>query len=240
MTRARAVLAFVAVLAPGGCSEPPSTEPIAAADLGEQLFHDPGFSDSEYNDFSCATCHADRADARDDQRIHSGYSLVDAAFRTSFWGGYETRLVDAVSFCMVFFMRGTAIEPTDPRGRALYEYLVASSPNRPSPALPLTVVANISSVPRGDSDHGADVWRGACQICHGAPHTGRGRISDLASVVPETSIEFADEIGADPDLVVIEKVRHGQFFGVGGNMPLFSREALSDEDLGAMLAYLAR
>ena len=40
-------------------------------------------------------------------------------------------------------------------------------------------------------------------------------------------------------LVVIEKVRHGQFFGVGGTMPLYSREALSDEDLGALLAFLA-
>jgi thiosulfate dehydrogenase len=33
-------------------------------------------------------------------------------------------------------------------------------------------------------------------------------------------------------------VRHGQFFGVGGNMPLFTREALSDSDLGAIVAYL--
>jgi thiosulfate dehydrogenase len=39
-------------------------------------------------------------------------------------------------------------------------------------------------------------------------------------------------------VVVIEKTRHGRFFGVGGNMPLYSLEALSDEDLGALLAYL--
>ena len=44
--------------------------------------------------------------------------------------------------------------------------------------------------------------------------------------------------GVPKQLVVIEKVRHGQFFGVGGNMPLYSLEALSDEDLGALLAFL--
>ena len=229
--------ALLCVLAAGGCSEDAPPKPIAAAELGDVLFHDPRFSDSEYNDFSCATCHAD---GEDDPRILPGYPLVDAAFRTAWWGGYEDRLIDAVSFCLVFFMRGTQIDPTDPRGRALYEYLAALSPERPSPALPLTVVANVASVPHGDADRGAEVWTGACHACHGAPHTGRGRISDLASIVPETSIEFADEIGADPDLVIIEKVRHGQFFGVGGNMPLFSREAMSDEDLGALLAYLAR
>jgi thiosulfate dehydrogenase len=44
--------------------------------------------------------------------------------------------------------------------------------------------------------------------------------------------------GVEPSLVVIEKVRHGRFFNIGGDMPLFSQEALSDEDLGALLAYL--
>ena len=38
--------------------------------------------------------------------------------------------------------------------------------------------------------------------------------------------------------MTIEKVRHGKFFSVGGNMPLFSLEALSDAQLGDVLAYL--
>ena len=44
--------------------------------------------------------------------------------------------------------------------------------------------------------------------------------------------------GVPKQLVVIEKVRHGQFFGVGGSMPPYSQEALSDADLGALLAFL--
>jgi thiosulfate dehydrogenase len=44
--------------------------------------------------------------------------------------------------------------------------------------------------------------------------------------------------GVDPSLVVIEKVRHGRFFGIGGEMPLFSSEALPDPALGDLLEYL--
>ena len=44
--------------------------------------------------------------------------------------------------------------------------------------------------------------------------------------------------GVDPSLVVIEKVRHGRFFEIGVDMPLFSLEVMSAEDLGALLAFL--
>lgn len=239
MRLVRIALSAIVVLAgsgAAGCQDDEPEAPIAAADLGQHLFHAPGFSGSRFNAFACGTCHADEPD---DPTLRSGYSLVGSAFRPTYWGGYETRLIDAVSFCLVFFMRGETLDPADPRGRALYEYLVRISPDPEPAALPLTVVANITAVDRGDARRGAEVWDEACAVCHGAPHTGRGRISELASVVPETSIEFADRIGANPDLVLVEKVRHGQFFGVGGNMPLFSLEALPDEDLGALLAYLA-
>lgn len=224
------------VAAAAACQKQENDEPIAAVELGRHYFHAASLSESEFNEFSCATCHADEPD---DTTIHPGHSLVGAALRPSYWGGYETRLIDAVSFCKVFFMRGEVLDPADPKGRALYEYLVSLTPEQAADALPLTVVANIVEVPLGDARRGAEVWEEACSICHGAPHTGRGRISELASIVPEESIEFAEQIGADPNLVLTEKVRHGQFFGVGGNMPLFSLEALSNEDLGALLAYLA-
>jgi thiosulfate dehydrogenase len=143
-----------------------------------------------------------------------------------------------VSFCYVFFMRGDEIDPADEKGRALYEYLVSISPERPSPGRPLTVVANITSVPAGDAGRGEEVWNQGCRGCHGSPHTGKGRLTDRVEIVPEASEEYSNEVGVSVDLIVVEKVRHGQFFGVGGIMPPFSREALSDEDLGALLEYL--
>lgn len=145
-----------------------------------------------------------------------------------------------MSFCNVYFMRGTAIDPADPRGRALYEYLLSISPGPGdgAPAQKLTVVENVSSLPRGDPRRGERAYAVSCRPCHGAPHSGSGRLAASVAIIPEASIGFAEDLGIDPTLVVTEKVRHGPFFGVGGNMPPFSREALSDEDLGGILVYL--
>ncbi len=211
----------------------------SAVDFGEELFQEARLSESQFNRFSCATCHASTP-APEGGRINAGYSLHNVASRLGWWGGNETRLLDAVNFCYVSFMRGVSpLEPEEPKSRALYEYLVSISPGPEAPALPFTVVKDIVEVPRADAGRGAEVYRLACQTCHGEPHTGKGRLTEAASVLPEVVNDY-DQLfpGIPKPLVVIEKVRHGQFFHVGGNMPLYSREALSDEDLGALLAFL--
>jgi thiosulfate dehydrogenase len=219
-----------------GCGE---DKPKAAADFGEELFHDARLSESTFNRFSCATCHGTTPFAPAG-RIDSGYTLHDVASRPSWWGGSETHLLDAVNFCYVNFMRGvTKLEVDDPRSRALYEYLVRISPDAQAEALPFTVVKDIVDVPRGDTALGETVYRAACKTCHGELHTGKDRLTDQASVLPEVTKDYGTMFpGVPPSKVVIEKVRHGQFFGVGGNMPLYSTEALSNEELGALLAYL--
>jgi thiosulfate dehydrogenase len=222
----------VVILALIGCS---GGGAVPAVEHGAALFRDPGFSGSRFNSFSCATCHTTTPG---DAAPRIGGTLHDTAFRAAWWGGYAPRLLDAVSFCNVYFMRGVPIDPGDPRGRALYEYLVSISPTRPAPARPLSIVENVSPVPRGDPRRGREVYDAVCRDCHGQPHSGSGRLATSVAIIPEASIGFAREFQVDPALVVVEKVRHGQFFGVGGNMPLFSREALSDADLGALLAYL--
>ncbi|WP_224362749.1 c-type cytochrome [Hyalangium versicolor] len=211
----------------------------SAEDFGEELFQDSRLSESQFNSFSCATCHASTAKP-EEGHVRAGYSLYNSAFRPSWWGGYETNLLNAVNFCYVNFMRGVSpLTAEDPKSRALYEYLVHISPDSQAPALPLTVVKDIQDVPRGSSSRGAEVYSAACQTCHGEPHTGKGRLTQLASILPEVTDEYDSLFpGVPHQLVVIEKVRHGQFFGVSGSMPLYSREALSDEDLGALLAFL--
>ena len=212
--------------------------PMAAKDAGAQLFADPRVSTSEVNVFSCATCHA-TGEAGD--RIYPGFNLQDAAGRARFWGGASPSLLDATNACVVFFMRGQPMAKDEPKARALYEYLVSTTSVRPVatlPALPLTIVENVTGLPAGPRDRGSNVWDGACRACHGDPHTGAGRITELASKVPEDSVEFAAQIGFPLDEVVVEKVRHGAFFGVGGTMPPFPIEQLSDEDLGALMAFL--
>ena len=209
-----------------------------AKDFGEQLFNDPLYAGSQFNAWACATCHSTSAT---DTRILSGSTMVDVASRPSWWGGNEVRLIDAASFCYVSFMRGAvSLNPTEPRSRALYEYLKSISPSPAADPQPLTVVQNVKEVPRGDATRGAEVYRLACLSCHGEVHTGAGRNSDRASILPDVQADYGTIFpGVAPSLVFVEKVRHGQFFGVSGNMPLFSTERLSDEDLGALLQYFA-
>jgi thiosulfate dehydrogenase len=213
----------------GGCSQ-------SALQYGQSLFHDPAVSDSQPNVFACSTCHDTTTTP---SGLRPGYTLFDAAARPVWWGGFSTSLLDALNQCVNYFMDGTVLADDDPKGEALHLYLESIAPDMTSPALPLTVVTNIVDVPSGDPAQGKALWDTGCAICHGAPHTGQGRITPLASLVPDDSISAhgTDPLtGARP--VVIEKVRHGKFFMVGGKMPLFSLEALPDAQLGSILGYL--
>ena len=144
--------------------------------------------------------------------------------------------------CYVFFMRGEApgLAPGDPEGDALYEYLVSISPTTPSPAIPLTWQRNIVGLVPGNPASGAQVYDMACRSCHGEVGSGRGRLHSTVTVLgPELSAYYDVEFpGVDHDVLVIEKVRHGQFFGIGGNMPPFALERLSDAELADLIAYL--
>lgn len=231
MKRALAVALLVA-----GCGSRP------AVDYGRALFSDATVSTAASNPFKCSTCHETGATT---MKSLPGYTMYDAAVRPAWWGGTVTTLLDATNQCVTQFMRGKALAPDDDKGRALFVYLESLAPDMPSPmqlltqVQPLSVTQNIVDVPSGDATRGKMWWDQGCGNCHGAPHTGDGRISDVASLVPDDSLAAH---GTDPKTgarpVVIEKVRHGKFFNVGGNMPLFSLEALSDAQLGDILAYL--
>ena len=209
-----------------------------AAHRGQLLFADPTLSPIASNAFACATCHSVEA-AGDPRRILPGYALHDAATRAGWWGGGENTLFDAVNECYSAFMRSRPLTADNADGRALLVYLESISPDATAAALPLTVVKDIVDVPNGDAARGATTYAQACGDCHGEIHTGKGRLSPNVSIIPDESLAAH---GTDPKTgarpVTIEKVRHGRFFSVGGNMPLFAREALSDAQLGDILSYL--
>lgn len=216
----------------------------SARNVGERLFSDPGVSTSPVNVFSCATCHAVGAGAPSITdggphvgAINPGYDLFDVTHRPSWWGGYITRLLDSINYCLTTFMGGGPLAASDEKARALFEYLNANSPDPAPPALPLTVVLNPTSLSNlsGQAARGRDVYSRACQKCHGDAHTGTGRLSSRVSIIPE------DTISAFPTnarAVVVEKVRHGRFFNIGGVMPLYSAEAISDQEIADILSHL--
>ncbi|MBX7100698.1 MAG: c-type cytochrome [Myxococcaceae bacterium] len=224
----RALVLAAALLA--GCAP-------TAQSYGEQLFNDPQFAGSKFNAWSCATCHAVRSG---DARILTGHPMPGLFQRSATWGGALPRPIDAASFCYVAFMRGPgALSPDEPHSKALSAYLQSLPAAAPSGPLPFTVVANVVDVAPGDAVRGKAVYQQACQACHGEPHTGNGRNSTLATILPDVQDDYASVFpGVKPTLVFVEKIRHGQFLGIGGNMPPFSQEVLSDDDLGALLGYL--
>lgn len=220
--------------------------PQDAADRGHQLYSDPAFSQAPSNAFACGTCHSDAPAAGlpgrgGDGRRYAGYTLYGAAYRTAFWNGGFSLLLDAVSFCAVQFMNASAVAPDDPAGLALLAYLKTLGGPGPDPALPCTVVRNIdatylASLPKGDAGRGGDLYRAACATCHGDLHTGNGRLSGRVSIIPEATV--ATFGAAVAPVAVAEKVRHGKFFGISGVMPLYCTELLGDAELADLLAYV--
>ena len=215
-----------------GCG---GTQTVPAATLGERQFSNSALSTSPFNAFSCSTCHqvAKSPAARNDP----GFNLYDVVHRPTWWGGYETTLLDAINYCMTEFMGGRALAADSDSARELYEYLAANSADPSAPALPLTVVKNVTGLTNltGDTAHGKDVYDRSCRRCHGDPHTGNGRLTSKASIIPEDTQRVFPGIARQ---VAVEKVRHGKFFNIGGIMPLYPAETISDQEIADVLAYL--
>jgi thiosulfate dehydrogenase len=227
----RAVFVFLLI----GCQSEP------AADYGRTLFSSTAISTAKSNVFSCSTCHEV---SRQASKVLPGYTLFDAVARPSYWGGFATSLLHATNVCLTEFMRSTALNLDEEKGRALFVYLASLSSGGAAPALPLTIVAQIdgqNSLPGGDATRGETLYDNSCKNCHGEPNTGAGRISADANFIPRCT-DAADPTDATKTarITTIEKTRHGKFFGLPSRMAPYSLEALSDPQLADILAYLER
>lgn len=215
-----------------GCASDPGVVTTTAAERGERLAGDPGFAESKFNSFSCTTCHGDS------KRIVSGAPLAGAARRPTFWGGRFTTLSEAVDECATKFMRAAPLDPTAKKWVDLWAYLESIAEKGPREAQPFDVELRITDLPRGSSDAGRVVWAAACRTCHGTPKTGEGRLGASSIVPNDTVTEHSKDGPAIVRQVVVEKVRHGSYLGFPGNMPPFSKQALTDQQIGDVLTYL--
>ncbi|HET7852527.1 MAG TPA: c-type cytochrome [Methyloceanibacter sp.] len=233
-----AIVPAALVLALAGCTTEHVTKTQVvkgtAIDHGKALFSDHESSPSATNTFSCATCHL--SEAMDDGRILPGAALGGAVDRPTFWGGQENDLLRAINDCRFYFM--DAPKPwkaDDEDAKAIYAYL--SSLPKDTAAAPFTVTKAATDVATGDANVGADVFARACAACHGALHTGKGRLAALAPRLPDDASPSL--AAANRRVIFVEKVRHGTFLGYGGIMPPFSEETLDDDQIAGLLAYFA-
>jgi thiosulfate dehydrogenase len=236
----RAALALTA-LALAACS----TETVVktkvvkgtAIDHGEALFADHNASPSTLNAFSCATCHAAEA-GEASGRILPGAPLAGATSRPTFWGGQENDLLRSINDCLFYFMGAKDRWTADNEdARAMYAYL-SSLPDGAAGPASFTVVAAVADLTPGDANAGADTFSRACKSCHGALHTGEGRLTTRAPRLPDdTNAEHKEYSAVEQRVVFVEKIRHGGFKGYGGSMPPFSEETLTDEQVAGLLSY---
>lgn len=237
---------LLALLAPacGGTETELVTVTADATAHGKALFSDPATSGAPLNAYACATCHVAEP-SPSDTRLLAGAPLAGVVDRPTFWGGVETDLLRSINFCRLYFMQqATPWTAGEPMADDVYAYLasLSSLPDASAEAAPFSVVASVADLPEGDATRGAGVYAAACGTCHGAKSTGAGRLTDLASLLPddplaEHAADGFDEV--EQRVIFVEKVRHGGFYGYGGVMPPFSLEALSDGELADVLAYLS-
>ncbi|HYQ00691.1 MAG TPA: c-type cytochrome [Polyangiaceae bacterium] len=221
------------------CSSPPEA---SAVEQGRKLFESKALSQSHLNDYTCATCHD--TVASDPPSKKTGSALAGVTLRPSFWGDQVGDLLGAVNACRSNFMGDTQLlSPNDAQARSLYAYLVSLEPGV-SDAIPFTVVNTIEALPRAETaegnadaaNHGQLLYAQACASCHGSMHEGTGRLSSRVPILPEQTIaEHAQYSHRVQRLIFTEKIRHGLFLGYGGNMPPFSTELLSDQDVSDVL-----
>jgi cytochrome c len=237
VTRTRVFALYAALLAAGSCVRHVSPE-----ERGAELAADPGFSRSTYNAFACTTCHAERPGGEGTE-ILPGAPLAGATRRPSYWGGTVLDLHEAVSICYRRFMLGGALDPSSDEAVALYAYLDALSQSGPAvtDAVPFTVPPTAMPPMEGDTTRGATVYQRACSGCHGAPNTRTPPVARASSIPQDTETEHTAAMGYTAEslrAVFVEKTRHGNFLGLAGVMPPFSREVLSDQDVADIVAYL--
>jgi len=222
-----------------GCSSSVHTETKeeSAVEHGHALFDDTSVSVSGANRFTCATCHPGNRPA---DRIYPGASLAGVTSRTSFWGGQRNDLLTSINDCRLSFMDAVAPWAAgDVSATAMYAYL-ASLPGPPT-AVPFTVIHAAPDLPAGNSDRGQHAFKLACTPCHGDVHTGHARIADYIPALPDQfDTQHATITLPDRRLIVLRKIREGGFTEVGGNMPPFSKETLSDDDVAGILSFLGR
>jgi len=211
-------------------------ETRTAAERGAELFSDPSLSPAATNTVACSDCHSP-GDVPPD-RILAGGSLRNVVGRPSYWAGEERELRDAVNACLRFFMRhpdAAGLGPDDPRGLDLFAYLETLGAE-PADAVAFTVprVVATDGYPVGDGAAGQATYVAACLVCHGAASTGEGRRSAFPPVIPTETIDEHGEFARD---IVLNKIRHGGFYGIGGDMPPFSMETLTDAQVGDLLTF---
>jgi len=199
-----------------------------AVERGMAVFNEP---DPGGNLYSCSTCHAA---GRDDESelLLAGHSLQDALRRPSFKLGQLERFIDAANVCRVDWMKTTPWKEGDRSYQDLVSFLESKSPEDPAPALVYEIVPPAATGPStGDPQAGCELFHRSCVVCHGPGGRGSALAPSLVSFPLGANYIRRKVRLSGPPGTVYEGL-------IGGNMPFWSRDRLSDDELEDLAAFL--
>lgn len=183
------------------------------------------------NSFSCSTCHA-LTEPADDGLHRVAHPIGDATRRPHFKNGRIEDVRDAVNTCVEHWMNAEPLAETDPRWEALYAFLDAQATVEQAPALAFEITPPPGDLEGGDVDAGRTLFDRTCVACHGAGATGTTRAPPLAGGSYEAGyIAERVRLSGDQENPAYEGL-------VGGVMPFWSADRLSDGELRDVIAYV--
>jgi len=196
------------------------------------------------NTFACVHCHALEEPATDGFN-RPGHFIGDALRRPNYKNGLLPNFIDAVNTCLNVWMTvPTQWTEDSPEFLALSDFLTSEdqgvndgeAPTIPfSKAEPIVFAADNSDL-AGDEAAGRTKFDGSCAVCHGENAVGTERAPQLAG-----RLNFAGAAN-----FIAQKVRlsgptdHSIYQGesVGGVMPFWAQDRISDADLEDVITFL--
>lgn len=211
----------------------PPPEPMGNATNGLAVFER---AESSGNQFSCANCHAIAEDAQgfstSDNLRRPAHPIFNAINRASFHNGMTSTLFDAVNICRQDWMQVETFSESDDDWLDLEAFFQEQSDESVAMEVSVTQVMPITDFTAGNQQMGQTLFNQTCATCHGENALGSELAGDL-------TLRRLDKDG------VAQKVRTSGpsdsqvFVGLqGGNMPFWSQERLSDEDLAHIAEYV--
>ncbi|WP_053982136.1 DM13 domain-containing protein [Marinagarivorans algicola] len=218
-----------------------SSQPVepSLSDTGRAIYEKP-LGGSR---FACADCHAldENADQLDDKGFRrAGHPIGDALRRPHFKNTQLTAFVDAANSCLDEWM-GTTITWNNNTEEylALAAYLTANDTGTgDAPALSFTLKPTGVPSEQGSVAAGAAAFNKTCAVCHGKDGVWDNNPLGI-------DIRYITDSAADAAAVARKVRRSGSSDSpvyqdlVGGIMPFWSAERLTDQELADITAFLA-
>lgn len=185
--------------------------------------------------FSCSSCHAisENDGLASDGLRRPGHPLLNAINRPDFKNGQVDMMLDAVNTCLTEWMNTSPWTETDSDWINLANWLEDQATSDAAEPIVIDIVEPPQNLSGGDAVNGREVFNSTCRVCHGLDGEG----TPLAPKITET--------GLTPEYIATRIRQSGLpdsdiYSGlVGGIMPFWGADRLSDEELIDITAFVA-